>query len=97
MPGVSEHDHFGKSAYRGKTAKGKPSRIFLTLWLEEGRAVLLLDPERQADLQAHHPLIFFPVPNKWGQKGATFVELFRCSEPLFRRGLEAAMRLAGCA
>lgn len=97
LHGVSEHDHFGKAAYRGTTLKGKPSRIFLTLWIDEQRAVLLIDAEQQAVLQAHHPDIFFPVPNKWGAKGATFVELARCPERMFREAVAVAMRQAGCA
>lgn len=97
LHGVAEHDHFGKAAYRGTTPKGKPSRIFLTLWIEEKRAVLMVDAEQQAALHARHPSIFFPVPNKWGAKGATFVELARCSEGLFREAVAVAMLQAGCA
>lgn len=97
MPGITEHDHFDKRAFRGRTPKGKPSKIFMTLWVEENRAVLLLDHEQQARLHAHRPQVFFPVPNKWGAKGATFVELALCSEQRFLEGLGPAMRLAGCA
>lgn len=97
LPGVAEHDHFGKAAYRGTTPKGKHSRIFLTLWIEENRAVLLIDAEQQAALHALHPSIFFTVPNKWGAKGATFVELSRCPERLFREAVAVAMLQAGCA
>jgi len=96
LPGVVEQPHFDKLAFRGRTPKGKPSKIFLTLWVEENRAVLLLDPEAQAELHARHPLIFFPVPNKWGEKGATFVELRAAGEKIFLEGSRVAMRLAGC-
>ena len=44
----------------------------------------------QAELNSHHPEAFFPVPNKWGGKGATFVELARVIEKLFRSGLDLA-------
>jgi hypothetical protein len=96
LPGTSEHDHFDKRAFRGTGPKGKASKIFLTLWEEENRAVLMLDQETQAELHARQPRTFFPVPNKWGGKGATFVELSHCSERHFRAGVERAMRLAGC-
>lgn len=96
LKGVTEHDHFGKAAYRGITSNSKPSKIFLTLWIEEQRAVLMLDAEQQSDLHARHPEVFFPVPNKWGEKGATFVELGKCSARLFILGVNVAMRLAGC-
>lgn len=97
LPGVTESDHFGKPAYRGTTPKGKPSRIFLTLWIEDNRAVLMLDLEQQSALHARHPEVFFPVPNKWGAKGATFVELKKCGTSLFHQGVKVAMVLAGCA
>jgi len=97
LPGVSEHPHFDKQAFRGTTAKGKPSKIFLTLWVEENRAVLMFNQELQADWHARHPQVFFPMPNKWGALGATFVELARCSEALFRESVAVAMRQAGCA
>ncbi len=96
LPGITEQAHFNKQAFRGLTPKGKPSKIFLTLWVEENRAVLMLDQEAQAELHALHPLIFFPVPNKWGEKGATFVELSKASSALFEQGLRTAMRLTGC-
>ncbi|MBK8497643.1 MAG: MmcQ/YjbR family DNA-binding protein [Flavobacteriales bacterium] len=95
LPGISEHDHFGKGAYRATTAKGKPSRIFMTLWVEEHRAVFMLTVEKQAELHARHPQVFFPVPNKWGEGGATFVELKKAPEKLFREVLRMAMENAG--
>ncbi|MBL7964129.1 MAG: MmcQ/YjbR family DNA-binding protein [Flavobacteriales bacterium] len=95
MPGITEHEHFDKAAYRGTLPNGKPSKIFMTLWIEDQRAVLLLDTEQQAELHAHHPAVFFPVPNKWGDKGATFVELEQVAPVLFRKAVEMAKRNAG--
>ncbi|MBK9700287.1 MAG: MmcQ/YjbR family DNA-binding protein [Flavobacteriales bacterium] len=94
LPGVTEHDHFGRPAYRATTAKGKPSTIFLTLWLDDQRAVLLLDVEQQTELHAQHPQVFFPVPNKWGAKGATFVDLARTDDRLFTLGVQQALSKA---
>ena len=94
ITGVTEHDHFGHPAYRILNAKGKPSTIFLTLWLDDHRAVLMLNVEQQADLHARHPEAFFPVPNKWGAKGATFVELARVNEKLMRLGIDQAIAKA---
>ena len=91
LPGVTEREHFGKGAYRGTNKKGKPSRIFMTLWVEDQRAVLMLTVEQQSLLHARHPQVFFPVPNKWGEGGATFVELGKATEKLFREGLHMAM------
>ena len=95
LPGVTEHDHFGKGAYRARTSASKPSKIFMTLWAEEQRAVLMLTVEQQADLHARYPQVYFPVPNKWGKSGATFVELKNAGEKLFREGLRMALENAG--
>ncbi|HRH70117.1 MAG TPA: hypothetical protein PLB89_11470 [Flavobacteriales bacterium] len=87
-----EYDHFGKAAYRIKPKKvgGKPGRTFMTLWIEEGFAVLMLDLEQQTALIAHHPGPFEPHPSKLGQKGATIAHLGRLSEKVFRAALELA-------
>ncbi len=95
LPGATEHDHFGKGAYRVPGPKGKPSKIFMTLWVEEQRAVFMLTPEQQTELNAHHPAVYFPVPNKWGVKGATFVELKQASERVFKEGLRLALNNVG--
>ena len=95
LPGATEHDHFGKGAYRVPTAKGKPSKIFMTLWVEEQRAVFMLTLEQQSELHSRYPLVYFPVPNKWGEKGATFVELHQATEKVFREGLAMAIANAG--
>jgi hypothetical protein len=91
LPGATEHDHFGKGAYRISSAKGKPSRIFMTLWIEEQRAVFMLSIDQRTELQTRYPLVFFPVPNRWGEKGATFVELTKADEQVFLKGLELAI------
>ena len=67
----------------------------MTLWIEEQRAVFMLTVEQQSELHARHPQVYFPVPNKWGEKGATFVELKKATEKVFRAGLEMALVNAG--
>ena len=89
---AEEYDHFGKAAYRipAKKKGGKAGKTFMTLWIEEGHAVLMLDVEQQAELMAHHSSCFIPHPSKWGQKGATIAQLGRLSEPVFRKALALA-------
>ena len=89
---AEEYDHFGKLAFRHKAAKagGKPGKTFMTLWIEEGVAVLLLDQEQQADLVAHHADAFEPHKSKWGEKGATVMHLERISEKPFREAVGIA-------
>lgn len=97
MPQAEEYDHFGKPAYRfmAKAGTSKAERTFMTLWVEEQRAVFMLNAEQQADLHSRHPEVFFPVPNKWGAKGATFVELRQANDNLFQEGLDVAHAWAG--
>lgn len=89
---AEEYDHFGKVALRlkAKKAGGKPGRTFMTLWVEEGHAVLMLDQEQQADLVAHHAEAFDPHKSKWGEKGATVMHLERINERLFREAVGIA-------
>lgn len=95
MPGITEHDHFGRPAYRATNAKGRPTKIFLSLWLNDQRAVLMLDPEQQATLHEQHPSVFIPLTNKWGAKGATCMELRRTDLRLFHLGVGEALHKAG--
>ena len=96
MPGASEAPHFDKVAFRcgPKKPGGKPGRIFMTLWVEDYRAVLMLDTEQQADLLARDPEVFFPVPNKWGENGATFVELAKAGTSTFEQAMTLAYERA---
>lgn len=91
-----EYDHFGKAAYRVKARKpgGKPGKTFMSLWIEEGFAVLMLDLEQQTELLAHHPKAFEPHPSKWGQKGATIAHLERLSSETFTKALDLAHQKA---
>ena len=95
MPNAEEHQHFQKIGFRLKArTAGKPGKIFMTIAVEEKMAVLLLTVEQQTELHAHHPTVFFPVPNKWGEKGATFVQLDNVTAELFKPAVEIAWRNA---
>ena len=89
---AEEYDHFGKVAFRIKPRKAgtKPGRTFMTLWLEEGHAVLMLNAEQQIELIESHPQQFEPHPSKWGAKGATIMHLEKVNETLFRSALSTA-------
>jgi hypothetical protein len=69
LPGTEELDHFGMPSFRVK------NKIFATLWLKEHRMMVKLLPIDQSVFNSYNPAIFYPVPNKWGLKGATFIEL----------------------
>ena len=89
-PQTTEHDHFGKPAYRVN------KKIFATLWLREKRAVLKLSIEHQAEYCDRHSNAFFPVHGAWGKKGWTAVELQLLSPQLFSHALTNAwLQVAG--
>lgn len=90
---AEEYDHFGKPAYRIKAKRtgGKPGRTFMTLWINEGHAVVMLNVDHQAELITHQPKGFEPHPSKWGAKGATIAHLKQLNEVLFRQALVMAV------
>ena len=88
LPGVTEHDHFGKPAFKVK-------RIFSTLWITERRMMVSLTPIDQSVFNSFDASVFYPVPNKWGLKGATFVELDKVREEMLRDALTLAWE-KGC-
>jgi len=69
FPGTVEKDHFGIPSFRAN------DRIFATLWIHHNRMMVKLPPIDQSVFHSFDPAIFYPVPNKFGHKGATFVEL----------------------
>lgn len=89
---ASEHDHFGKPAYRAapKKSGGKPGKIFMTLWIEEGHAVLMLTKDQQVDLIDAHPDAFEPHPSKWGEKGATIMHVLRLDRNVVQQAITIA-------
>jgi hypothetical protein len=87
LPEAVEGSHFGQTDFR---VDGK---IFATLSLaKEGYGVLLLTPEQQAGMVADEPKIFSPIPNKWGDKGATRVSLAKVSPDILEGALRTAWR-----
>ncbi len=91
-----EYDHFGKPAYRlgPKKHGGKPGRTFVTLWIEEGFAVLMLNLDQQTVLVEEHSGKFEPHPSKWGQKGATVMHLDKTDKALFAKAVSLAYEQA---
>jgi len=60
------------------------------LWKQQRRIMVLLSLNDQSVFNAFDPTVFYPVPNKWGQKGATFIELDKVRKDM----LEDALMLA---
>jgi hypothetical protein len=86
LPGTVEHDHFGRPSFRVN------NRIFSTLWLPENRMMVKLPIIEQSVFNSFDPTIFYPVPNKWGLKGATLVELSKVRRDMLEDALSIAWR-----
>lgn len=84
FPETDEHPHFERKAFRVK------KKIFATL-LEKDRTMnLMLTPEDQSVFCKINKDVIYPVPNKWGLKGATIVDLRKISMSLFKDALTVA-------
>lgn len=78
FPDTTEVPHFDNPSFRYK------NKIFATYWKKDNRAMLLLSPVDQSVFCSLDKSIFFPVPNAWGTKGATFVELKKVRKDVFK-------------
>lgn len=83
LPGTEARAHFDRVAYRVK-------RIYATLAPDRLTANLMYGPEEQQAKCMMNPQAFHPVPNKWGDKGATTVILGAVREEELRLALEDA-------
>ncbi|MDP9047398.1 MAG: MmcQ/YjbR family DNA-binding protein [Bacteroidota bacterium] len=84
LPGTEEKDHFGMPSFRVS------NKIFSTLWVKENRMMVKLSPIEQSVFNTFDAAIFYPVPNKWGLKGATFVELSKVRRDMLKDALSLA-------
>jgi hypothetical protein len=91
LPRAAEKPHFDRASFRVDAPKGK---IFATMPADGATANLMLGPEEQALLCGAEPKIFAPVPNRWGEKGATVIALAPCDEVTLRSALQMAWRCA---
>jgi hypothetical protein len=89
QPDAEEFDHFGRPAFRIKK-----KRVFATLWSAENRMMVKLTPMDQSVFNSFDPAIFYPVPNKWGIAGATFVELNKVRQDMLEDAIHTAWETA---
>ncbi|PBQ32605.1 hypothetical protein CNR22_12765 [Sphingobacteriaceae bacterium] len=75
--GVEELPHFEKTSFRIK------KKIFATLDLKNNRGCLKLSAIDQSVFLAFDSTIIYPIPNKWGKQGWTFIELKKVRKDLF--------------
>ncbi len=84
FPDTVQLPHFDLISFRVK------KKIFATYWPKQKRAMLKLPLVQQSVFCDFNPGVFSPVPNAWGKKGATFVELNKVTKTVFKEALEIA-------
>jgi YjbR len=85
FPGVEQVPHFDKLGFK---VTGK--RMFASYLAENNTANIFLTPEEQKVFCEMDSINIFPVPNKWGQKGATTFDLNRVQSELVSEALLSA-------
>jgi hypothetical protein len=83
LPEVTSAPHFDRKAFR------TPRRIFATLAADGLSVNLMLQPDQQA-LVVRNSKAFAPLPNKWGDQGATCCVLARVTVAVLTPALAAA-------
>ena len=91
LPHAQEKPHFQRSSFRVDVPKGK---IFTTMPEDEDSANLMLMRDQQDILCAAEPGVFSPLPNKWGEKGATLIDLAACELTTAKSALKLAWKNA---
>lgn len=84
--GASEQPHFDTTSFRIGT------RIFITLNKSNTKICIKLTPEDQDLFSLHDKAAIYPVPNKWGQQGWTFVELKKVRVGVMKDLLAASLK-----
>lgn len=85
LPGVSEHPHVDRRAF-------KAVRTFATLAADGPTANFKFTPDEQALKCAVAPQAFAPVPGGWGRQGWTMATLAALSEADLAAALDVAWR-----
>jgi hypothetical protein len=88
LPGAIEQDHFGIPSFRIN------KKIFSTLWTHANKMMVKLPSIQQSIFHSFDPNVFYPVPNKWGEGGATLVELETVPPQMLQDALNVAYEAA---
>ena len=84
FPGTQVLPHFELESFR----LGK--KIFATFHEKTNRAMLSLSLPDEYVYCSYDASIFYPVSGGWGKKGATFVELSKVKQTIFKEALTCA-------
>ncbi len=87
LEGTEEKPHFHRTAFTVN------KKIFATLLASDATLNLMFDPQTQFIFCPPGSAIIFPVPNKWGLKGATTINLKKANKKLVMSALKEAYNL----
>ena len=77
LPYAIDKPHFDRASFRVDAPRGK---TIATLLEANATANVFLSVEEQEMLISAEPTVFSKVPNKWGDKGATTIQLTNADE-----------------
>ena len=84
FPGTKEEPHFEKISFKVK------KKIFAT-YEEKNRTTCIKLSEIDQDVfSLHDRTVIYPVPNKWGKQGWTFIEMKKVKKEIFIDALTTA-------
>jgi hypothetical protein len=81
---VVELPHFELTSFRVR------KKIFATMDVKKNRAVLMLPVLDQSVFSAFDKNVMYPLPNAWGKRGATAVDLKKVRKDMLRDALTVA-------
>jgi hypothetical protein len=81
FPETVEQPHFEITSFRVN------KKVFATLDETKQLVCVGLSPVQQSVFCAYDKTIIYPVPNKWGAKGATYIELKKVSKSMLKDAL----------
>jgi len=84
LPETSEEAHFEKTSFRVK------KKIFASYDEKNNLACLKFSEIDQAAFSCIDKSVIYPVPNKWGNQGWTFMELDKLDNEILKDALKTA-------
>ncbi|MEO8533639.1 MAG: MmcQ/YjbR family DNA-binding protein [Flavobacterium sp.] len=81
LPEATEEHHFEKTSFRIR------KKIFATIDEKNNRGIFKFNEIDQSVFCASSEMIFYPIPNKWGKQGWTFVDLAKVPVEMFKDAL----------
>ena len=85
FPGTEQTPHFNRIGFK---VSGR--RMFATYLPDDNTANIFLRPEEQFLFCKIDPINIYPVPNKWGEKGATTFKLNSAKKEIVQEALFSA-------